>query len=121
MFARAPFQLPPRKHSTCPVQSDQATAKRRLHRYENVPPLEIVKNEAVQRSEANPDVDSQDLFGLVPFGSLTPATGRKASADKARRARHEDDEPVVEPKVDDAGVNNLSFEDIGAEETEWKV
>ncbi len=30
-------------------------------------------------------------------------------------------DPVIDIAGDDAGVNNLSFEDIGPEETNWNV
>ena len=55
--------------------------KRRVHRYENVPPLQLSEN-VVQRdlildrnATTSPQVvaaKSQDLFGLVPFTALTP-------------------------------------------------
>lgn len=94
----APFALPPRKSSACPTQTDEATAKRRVHRYENVP-VEAGRAEAPKQ---------QDLFGLVPFSALKPGQTQEVDVPGEQIGQ-------------EAGVNNLSFEDIGPEETEWNV
>lgn len=116
--------------------------KRRLHRYENIPPL-VEKRPHLVVDQEHPlpvilPVKSQDLFGLVPFTNLTPpsSTSRKHGTEVPRHAHvtsggitrpgldYHDDlcEPVIEiVGGDDAGVSNLSFEDIGPEESNWTV
>jgi hypothetical protein len=80
---------------------------------------------------------SQDLFGLIPFTTLTsPSTsGRKIGAEVIRHTHvtaggiarpgldYHDDlcDPVIDVVGEEAGVSNLSFEDIGPEESIWSV
>lgn len=85
-------------------------------------------------------VKSQDIFGLVPFAAITtrPSSsgGRKLGPEVVRlshvpvgglqRVGHDfhDDlcEPVIDPVAgDDAGVSNLSFEDIGSDDANWNI
>lgn len=144
VFAKAPFKLPPKKNgnnSDITVHSVTALKeKRRLHRYENVPPL-VDKRPHVAADLDHPvpilPLKSQDLFGLVPFTTLTPPSisGRKSGAEVIRHSHlaageivrpcldYHDDlcEPVIDVVGDDAGVSNLSFEDIGHEESSWNV
>lgn len=82
VFALAPFKLPPRKASGQHfVVTDQLAAtalvsamkeKRRIHRYENVPPLTEKRDVNNIETALPPPVKSQDLFGLVPFTNLAP-------------------------------------------------
>lgn len=141
VFAKAPFKLPPKKNSDIPVHSATALKeKRRLHRYENVPPL-VEKRPHVAVGLDHPvphlPLKSQDLFGLVPFTTLTsPSISGKKSGTEVIRHTHgtvgeivrpcldyHDDlcEPVIDVAGDDAGVSNLSFEGIGPEESNWNV
>lgn len=145
VFAKAPFKLPPKKSSNInDIPAHTATAlkeKRRLHRYENVPPLADKRPHLVGEHQDHPlsplHLKSQDLFGLVPFTTLAPpsVSGRKLGNEVIRPSHvvaggisrsgldYHDDlcDPVIDIAGDDAGVNNLSFEDIGPEETNWNV
>lgn len=148
----APFKLPPRRSTQgnpsgarSPEEASAALAtatalkeKRRLHRYENVPPLADKRPHLV--ADALPATSgqlkgSQDLFGLVPFAALTSPSAGAKKLDVVRhtrvvgglaRAGHDYDDDLCDPVMDsvagdDAGVSNLSFEDIGPEETAWGV
>lgn len=94
VFSLAPFKLPPRKsqqqHQA--MQGDQLVLamreKRRVHRYENVPPLQletVVQRDLILERSATttpPAVvaKSQDLFGLIPFTALTPRWSPEAES-----------------------------------------
>lgn len=96
VFALAPFKLPPRKsqHQQQSIKDDQIISmlamreKHRVHRYENVPPLQletVVQRDLILERSATttpPAVvaKSQDLFGLVPFTALTPRWSPEAEA-----------------------------------------
>ena len=96
VFSLAPFKLPPRKsqHQQQAMQGDQVVTmlamreKRRVHRYENVPPLQlesVVQRDLILERSATttpPAVvaKSQDLFGLVPFTALTPRWSPEAES-----------------------------------------
>ena len=183
VFSLAPFKLPPRKsqHQQQAMQGDQVVTmlamreKRRVHRYENVPPLQlesVVQRDLILERSATttpPAVvaKSQDLFGLVPFTALTPRWSPEAESSgtylmriiiffffgqccsianwffsgQPRNVKHsaevvrlpairnrglqdcDDDlcDPVIDSSVDDVGVSNLSFEDIGPEEAQWNM
>ena len=112
-----------------------------MHRYENVPPLADKRPHLITDQDHPLHLKSQDLFGLVPFTALTPPSnisGRKLGAEvsairhnplpaggisRSGLDYHGDDlcDPVIDIAGDEAGVNNLSFEDIGPEETNWNV
>lgn len=138
VFAKAPFKLPPKKNSfSGDVSAHAITAlkeKRRLHRYENVPPMADKRPHLVLPQDQTLPVKSQDIFGLVPFAAITrpSSSGRKLGPEAIRHVQggglqrvgldfHDDlCEPVI-ATGDDAGVSNLSFEDIGSDETNWNI
>ncbi|EFX70419.1 hypothetical protein DAPPUDRAFT_328332 [Daphnia pulex] len=144
VFAKAPFKLPPKKNSNsgeiCLHTATALKEKRRLHRYENVPPL-TDKRPHIVTDQENPlpllPLKSQDLFGLIPFTTITSPSisGRKLGAEVIRHTHvtaggiarpgldYHDDlcDPVIDVVGEEAGVSNLSFEDIGPEESSWNV
>lgn len=143
VFAKAPFKLPPKKGNGNGDLSTHTTAalkeKRHLHRYENVPPLADKRPHIMADQDKLPPrpPKSQDLFGLVPFTVLTspPSTVRKFGTEVIRPSHvasgaivragmdYRDDscDSVTDIVGDEAGVSNLSFEDIGPEEASWNV